>query len=378
MGDLGGFFYRVSATGTVTASGRVDRGTGLIAAPMVDSSAGKIYVFSSNDGSTSCPGASPCSAVYEFTPSFGSGTTGSTVAMGASTASPKPMYEGAADSTYEASVNATGNLYVCGHTGGVPTLYQIPVTAGVMGAAVTGPTLAGATTGCSPVSDVSNPNATGGVNEWIYAGAQASGSGNSCSASGCAMNFLVQPWKASTAYTVGQEVIDTHFQVQVVRVAGTSRTAAQGHPNWNTTLDGSTTDNTVRWTDQGPHLAAHAAWQSSHAYAVNTEILDSNNNVEVVTTAGTSRTAAQGHPTWSTVVQGRTADNTLRWRNVGTIATASLAAAGGTSGIIMDNTVAAGTLAGASKVYYSTQSNQNCRTSGTGGCAVQASQSALQ
>ena len=64
---------------------------------------------------------------------------------------------------------------------------------------------------------------------------------------------------------------------------------------------------------------------------------------------------------------------------VGPISTANLAAAGGTSGIIIDNTVGSGTLAGASEVYYSTQSNQTCATSGgTGGCAVQASQSALE
>jgi hypothetical protein len=378
VGDLGGFFYRVSSTGAVTASGRVDHGTGLVAAPIVDSSAGKIYVFSSNDGSASCPGAKPCSAVYEFTTSFGSGTTGAKATVGASATIPKPLYEGAADSTYEASVNATGNLYVCGNTGGVPTLYQIPVAAGTMGTVVTGPTLTSAATGCSPVSDISNPNAAGGVNEWIFAGVQANGSGNSCGGAGCAMNFTVQPWQPSTVYVAGQEVLDTHFQVQVVRTGGTSRTAAQGHPNWSTTLDAATNDNTVQWRNQGPHLAAHAVWQSSHAYAGNAEILDSNGNVEIVTTAGISRTAAQGHPTWSVTVQGQTADNTVRWRNVGPIATFSLAAAGGPSGIIMDNTVATGTLAGASKVYYSTQSNQTCGTAGTGGCAVQASQAALQ
>jgi hypothetical protein len=45
----------------------------------------------------------------------------------------------------------------------------------------------------------------------------------------------------------------------------------------------------------------------------------------------------------------------------------------------MDNIVGSGTLAGASQVYFSTQGNQTCSTSGgSGGCAVQASQSALQ
>jgi len=60
--------------------------------------------------------------------------------------------------------------------------------------------------------------------------------------------------------------------------------------------------------------------------------------------------------------------------------TAGLVAAAGTSGIIIDNTVPSGTLAGASRVYFSTLSNGTCTTSGTlntGGCAVQASQSAL-
>lgn len=59
-------------------------------------------------------------------------------------------------------------------------------------------------------------------------------------------------------------------------------------------------------------------------------------------------------------------------------ATAGLAATGGTSGIIIDNTVGSTTLAGASQIYYSTLSNQTGCTGGTGGCAVQASQAALK
>jgi len=58
---------------------------------------------------------------------------------------------------------------------------------------------------------------------------------------------------------------------------------------------------------------------------------------------------------------------------------ASLTAAGGTSGIIIDNTSSA---TGASQVYFSTLSSQSCVGNGSagigaGGCAVQASQSAL-
>jgi hypothetical protein len=379
VSDYGGFLYRVSSTGLVTASGQVDFGTGLVAGPIVDSTAAKVYVFSSSDGTANCAGGTkPCAAVYLFGTGFGAGNTGAKVVVGTSQAAPpnpNPLFEGGFDSKYLASANATGNIYVCGNTGGSPALYQIPINAGAFGAVVTGPTLTGATTGCSPVTDISNPNATGGTTEWIFAGVQASGSGNSCSSGGCVMNFVNTPWLPSHAYTIGQQVLDTHFQVQTCRQAGTSRATT---PPWSVVVGASTTDNTVRWVNQGPQAAAHGTWLPSHAYALANSIIDSNGNIQVVTTAGTSRTAALGHPAWQTTINAITADATVRWRDTGLPATASLAAAGGTGGIIIDNIVGSGTQAGASQVYFSTQGNQVCGSTGTGGCAVQASQSALQ
>ncbi len=376
VGDYGGFLYRVSSTGVVTASGKVDFGAGLVAGPIVDSTAGKVYVFSSSDGTTNCPGTTPCSAVYLFGTGFLAGNTGTKAVVGASVSfppNPSPLFEAGFDSKYLASANATGNIYVCGNTGGPPILYQIPINAGTMGTVVAGPVLSNATTGCSPVTDISNPNATGGTTEWIFASAQASGLGNSCASGGCVMNFENTPWLPSHGYTVGQQVLDTHFQVQTCRTAGTSRATT---PAWSTTVGASTADNTVRWVNQGPQAAAHGTWLASHAYALATSIIDSNGNIQVVTTAGTSKAGA--HPAWATTINTLTADNTVRWRNTGLPATASLAAAGGTGGIIIDNIVGSGTLAGASQVYFSTQSNQVCGSTGTGGCAVQASQSALQ
>jgi hypothetical protein len=263
VGDYGGFLYRVSSTGVVTASGHVDFGTGLVAGPIVDSTAGKVYVFSSSDGTTNCPGTTPCSAVYLFGTGFLAGNTGTKAVVGASVSfpsNPSPLFEAGFDSKYLASANATGNIYVCGNTGGPPILYQIPINAGTMGTVVAGPVLSNATTGCSPVTDISNPNATGGTTEWIFASAQASGLGNSCASGGCVMNFENTPWLPSHGYTVGQQVLDTHFQVQTCRTAGTSRTTT---PPWSTTVGGSTTDNTVRWVNQGPQAAAHGAWQAS-------------------------------------------------------------------------------------------------------------------
>jgi hypothetical protein len=381
VGDYGGIFYRVTTASppVVTASGQIDHGTGLVAGPVVDSTAEKIYVFSSGDGSTTCTGGVPCSAVFQFLPTFAATSTGTEAIVGTSqVAPPNPnaMYEGAFDSTYEASGNATGNFYVCGNTGGAPTLYQIPIATGVMQAPIAGPVLTSATTGCSPVTDISNPNATGGIAEWIFASAQASGLGNNCAVGtgGCVMNFNVQPWLPGHGYTAGQEILDSNLNIQVCRTAGTSKAAP--HPTWTVAVDGSTTDaGTLRWTNQGPHLASHPLWQAGHTYTLGDEILDSNGNVEYAHKNGKS--AATAPATWSGIINGTTADGTESWRMLGPPATFSVAASGGTSGIIIDNNVGSATMIGASQVYFSTLGSQAC-TGGTGGCAVQASQSALK
>ncbi len=374
VGDAGGFLYLVNSTAAVTKSGQLDFGTGIVQGPVVDSTFGLVYVFASSDNKGNCAGGANCAGVYLLSNAFLAGSTGSEVQVGASTLSgttPNPMYLGAFDSAYENSVNATGNLYVCGNTGGPPILYKVVINKGVMGAVTSGPALSNSTTPCSPVNDVLNPNVSGGATEWIFASAQTGGVSTGCAAGGCIYNFKDTPWKASTAYVIGQEVVDTHFQVQVVDKAGTSGNKT---PTWQTTVGLSTTDGTVHWLDQGLTSAfTPAAWKASHVYTKGTEILDSNNNIELVTTAGTSATTA---PAWSPTAGIVTADKTVRWKNVGSIATAALAAAGGTSGTIIDNMVE--TLSGASQVYFSTLSNQTCGTSGTGGCAVQASQSALK
>jgi hypothetical protein len=131
----------------------------------------------------------------------------------------------------------------------------------------------------------------------------------------------------------------------------------------------------VLWLDQGVQSAfTPAAWAANHSYTFDTKILDSHNNIQLaITPTGTSGGTT---PPFSETPGGATLDGTVLWENVGAIATAAMPAAGGTSGIIVDNTVE--TLLGASQIYFSTLTDQVCGTSGTGGCAVQASQAALQ
>jgi hypothetical protein len=368
VGDYRGFVYRVSATGGVVRSGRLDVGTGFVSGPIVDSTAGQFFVFSSDDGSRNC-GGGPCSGVFRFATNFGGGTKGTERRVGASSNAPNALYSGAIDDAYLNTGN--GSLYVCGNTGGDAILYKIPITTIGAGIAVRGPTLSSVPAGCSPLTDVYNPNAAGGANEWVFASVQSSGSGSSCAGNGCVMNFLDNSWLPSNNYTAGQEVLDSNFQIQVVATGGTSGAAA---PTWSTTVNAITTDGGMKWLDQGPLAASYATRLSRNNYAVGDEIVDTNGNIQVVTAAGTS---GAGAPTWSTAVNTSTADGGVTWNEIGAVATHSLAASGGTTGFIIDNLLNSPT--GASQLYFRTLSDQICATSGTfGGCAVQASQSTLQ
>ncbi|MHB8218220.1 MAG: hypothetical protein ACYDDS_19270 [Candidatus Sulfotelmatobacter sp.] len=378
VGDSGGFLYRVTSAGAVTASGQLDYGTGIVQGPIVDPTSSVVYVFASSDGSGACTGGANCSSVYALRFNFAAGTRGTKKTVGVSTSTgttPNPMYIGDFDSTYFNSGNSTGNLYVCGNTGGPPTLYKIAIAAGVLGTVTTGPALSTSTTPCSPVTDVQNPNAGGGPTEWVFVSAGANGIATGCT-TGCLYNFKNTPWTKSTAYSLGQEVLDSNFKIEVVTSAGTSGTT---QPAWGATGT-TTTDGTVRWFNQGLTTQITAGiWVRLTNYPVGSTILDSNNNVEKVTTSHGSGNSGGIQPTWNTIVGGTTSDSTLTWTNEGPVSASGLASAGGTSGIIIDNFVSAGTLTGASQVYFSTLTNQTCATSGTtGGCAIQASQAALK
>lgn len=72
-------------------------------------------------------------------------------------------------------------------------------------------------------------------------------------------------WKPSYTYLFNEIIVDGNLNLQKVTTAGTSKASEPGAPSgpppaplntaWNTTLAGTTTDNTVTWTNQGPALA---------------------------------------------------------------------------------------------------------------------------
>lgn len=375
VGDAGGYFESIGATGTATVSAQVDHGAGISTdGPILDQTAQKVYVFSSNDGSGGCGGAG-CAAVYLFSTTFTAGTSGTKTQVGTSSATPNFLFAGDFDNAYYTSRNATGNLYVCGNTAANPTIYQLPISAGVMPAAANSlgtVTTTGSTDSCSEVTDVSNPNASGGLEEQIFFSPTNHGRATACSSKGCVESFVTTPWQANTAYILGHPILSPKLHIEVAIVAGTS---AATPPVWTNTAGLTRTDGSVTWLDQGVLTAVPLpAWAANTAYSA-TRILDSNGNIEIVSTAGTSGGSA---PPWSTTPGGTTSDGTVIWTNGGKLAVHGLQATGGASAIIFDNVVGSGTLAGASQVYFSTLANGPCATSGTGGCAVQASQAGLQ
>jgi hypothetical protein len=190
----------------------------------------------------------------------------------------------------------------------------------------------------------------------------------------------VTPWTPNTTYAQNDEVLDSNQYIEVVLTGGQS---GSSRPTWNPTIVGQTTDGGVTWINQETLTNSVTpfpkTWGSGKPFTKHSRVLDSNNNIEYATNAGTTGGSV---PTWALNVGQITNDGGVlgvNWENLGQLPSSALTASGGTTGIIMDNIVSTGTLAGASQVYFSTLGNETCATSGgTGGCAVQASQPGLQ
>jgi hypothetical protein len=164
-------------------------------APIVDSSAGKVYVFLGNDGNGN-------SAVIQFSTTVGTATgefkwhtcgTESTIGT-ASTTAGIPVFAGTFDNLYftsDGGGSPSGNLYVCGNTSGNATLYQVPITSNAMAASGTSVlAVSTANTTCSPLTEVFSSST-----DLIFLSVESLGSTSSAvncpSNAGCLMSFSV-------------------------------------------------------------------------------------------------------------------------------------------------------------------------------------------
>ena len=184
VGSSNGTLYRIPSGGgsaNKVASGTLSGGgTGIVDSPVVDSTAKMVYVTANQDNSAQCNGGHPCPAgVFQLATNFAASSVGTEEAVGGSNAGVN-VYSGTFDNIYYASARGTsptGNLYVCGLSSGanVPTLYRIPITSNVLGAA-SGLAVASAAGGtCSPVTEFLN-----GATDWIFLSLTASGNKTGC------------------------------------------------------------------------------------------------------------------------------------------------------------------------------------------------------
>jgi hypothetical protein len=174
-----------SGEGGCNTPGTSGTGTPLTAdAPIVDPAAGTngmVYVFMGNNGADNA-------AVYQFAPGFGETTCGNMVTVGTGSTGGVPLYSGSFDALYFAAAT-TGNIYVCGTTGGDAQLWRIPITvsSNALGTPVAiTTTLSTATTTCSQVTEFKN-----GTVDQAYVSVEGTGRPTACAVAGCVMSFTI-------------------------------------------------------------------------------------------------------------------------------------------------------------------------------------------
>jgi hypothetical protein len=400
-GSTGTQLFGVNAqTGAIPGtSSSLGKGVGIVDGPIVDSSAGKVYAFVGADNSTGAAGSqcfqggSPCAAVYQFAANFTSGSgIEAKVSTGGNGPGPFKMYNGTFDNAYFTSSDSTGTLYVCGNITGIATLYRISVNAGVMSTTSLGgfPFASAAAPGnlpCGPLTEIFNSNQNSGANsggpagtDKLFVSTVGPGTTNPCfnnGTGGCILDLAITAWRPGTIYSLGQEILDTNLNIQVVTSGGFSGTT---QPTWPSPGAGGsifTTDGSVQWVfKEGLGITGTLSWTALSGDPQGFFIVDPNGNTEVQTSNFLPVTGAF-QPAWSTTIGAQITDGTAHWVNAGPVDNFFLPVAGGTSGSVVDNTVPAGTLAGGSQVYFSPLS-PGFGTCGAGnGCAVQASQSKL-
>jgi hypothetical protein len=325
LGDAGGFLYSVtSSSGTVVKSAQLDSSAPIVDPPIVDSTAGKLYVFVTESAAGSLGGGNH-NAVAQYSTGFGSGANPAAYAVGnGSGSSGAPLHAGALDDAYITSSNATGNLYVCFPANG---LVQISVSAGTMSGTISSQlTVAGTNAACSPASEILSVDAASTINE---------AGGINASATSVTIT--------SAAGFNNNQYIEIDSEKMLVTAISSNML-------------------TITRAQLGTTAASHANGAT---------VKNIHDRVFLSVPASGSQTGCTGACVYSFDVTNLALPSS---------ASDGLAVAGGTGGIIVDNVVTSTT--GASQVYFSTLSNETCNGNGTtgsgsGGCAVQASQKAL-
>ncbi len=387
VADSGGYLYsykastaahEMSSSKLTYASGT----TGIVDGPVIDSSAEKVYVVVGDDANTStnasfsCATTTGCSGVFQFS-ATNTTIASSTTACDATSATAWPsgancgeeavfgvgsypnMYDGTFDNVYYNGSGTTGYLWECspanpGGTDITPRLAAVALQTG--GGIVTSGDVIGFGTvttaisaftsntsgvACSPVTEfynTGNPSTVTTINE----------------AGGITVGATSVTVTSSTGIAAGNYIEVGTEDILVRAIAGNTLTIARGQI--------------------GTTAATHADGSVITIPAVDYLYLGVTENGNVTPGALTC-TGTSGACLYSIAV-GTSAGSYVA---AGMAPTNGLGSAGGTTGIVVDNSL---TAAGESQIYYSNLSNASCTgngqtgTSGTASCAVQTSQTA--
>ena len=415
VGSSAGFFYAVGA-GTpgfpALVSGQI-YGTSdvlgpstqeIVDAPIVDSAAGMAYVFVQEDGSGD-------NAVFQFPTSFASGS-GAEVQVGTFGRNSEVFLSGAFDNLYFTSEDScdtactpSGNLYVGGNSPST-TLYQIPITANVMGTPNTGPVIGtgGFFGRSSPVTEFFNANgatATGRVAISSDPLSWSAGGTRMVTVGTVVYSFIDGALAPSTATAVQVTLSNTSTMMNNEADTALNLAAAInadaglcGSPapcfGTGTVANASASASNAGFSVIDDLTATSGGTAGDFALSeIGSGIsVNGGNNGGSVDFIFFSSYVGSGVvcPTGCILAFDVTSGATI---NGGTAATARLAvtAAAGdnadgfpTGGIVVDNDQLSGSLAGTSQIYFLTLDNANgaCSTSGSGICAVQVSQAGLR
>ncbi|MGA3132223.1 MAG: hypothetical protein ABSD59_15560 [Terracidiphilus sp.] len=148
-------------------------------------------------------------------------------------------------------------------------------------------------------------------------------------------------WQADTAYTAGQFITDSNYNIQTVQTAGTSGATVPAATAWSKVWGGPTTDGSVTWVNSGlawkplfvdcnavvragglPRnrymLPAQPPpvqlWQPATTFAQGAFIIDSNGNVQI---ASVKAQTGSVPPQWQLKYGQTTTDGSETWTNNG-------------------------------------------------------------
>jgi hypothetical protein len=397
---VAGQIYGTSATLGASTEEIVD-------APIVDSAAGMAYVFVQED-------ADGDNAVFQFPTTFTSGS-GTEEAAGTFGNSAEFFLSGTFDNLYFTSEDScgdsgctpTGNLYVGGNTVGPATLYQIPITANVMGTANVGPALETTTAGplaarTSPVTEFFNASggaATGAISIVGDPATWTSGGPRSVTFGGVTYTFVTGTPAGSTATDVQVNLVstgtdeeneeDTAANLEAAINADAAECNTPGCFGAGTVANASATATVAGITVDLTATSGGAAGDftiTESGGGINVSGGDNGTSLDFIFFSTYAFTGVPGCPTGCVlsfdVSSGATITAFTAPRAVLDVDADAGDSANGfvTGGFIVDNDQMTGALPGTSQVYFLTldSAGDACGTSGSGICAVQASQAGLK